>query len=456
MKNIETKEVLKKMAMKSLPRYTSYPTAPEWMDSTNDSVLYSRLKTVKHQQKGLALYIHIPFCQQQCWYCGCNTIIKKKSEHADKYLEYLFKEIDLILHHAAQNIKVVQMHWGGGTPNFLSEQQLDRLIGKLNDSFDIDWKGEISIEIDPRTCRPDKLRYLRKIGFNRVSMGIQDFHPEVQKAINRIQSYELVEELVKTAREVGFTSVNFDLVYGLPFQTLENFVETLDKTLSLKPDRLALYSFAYLPQLRPHMKLIKSQDLPEPDDKLGLFLQGREAFLNHGYVEIAMDHFAQKDDELAVAFNEGRLKRNFMGYTTQNVEDSLGLGTSSISYVGHAYIQNEREVKDYYAALDRNLVPVARVKVLDHDDLIRKWVIQELMCNLRVSKDVFKELFHEDFEKYFHVEKEFIDELAAQGIVKNSVQELHVEDSGRLLIRYICSGFDSYFRKNSRLFSSLV
>lgn len=456
MVNQNTIEMLKELGTKPLPRYTSYPTAPEWMDSVNDGVLFSKLKTVKHQDQGLALYLHIPFCQQQCWYCGCNTIIKKRSEHADLYLEYLFKEIDIIISHTGPDLKVVQMHWGGGTPNFLNNTQLDLLIEKLDKSFDIDWSGEVSIEIDPRTCSPDKLRYLRKLGFNRVSLGIQDFHDEVQKAINRIQSYELVEELVKTAREAEFVSVNFDLVYGLPFQTEENFTETLEKTISLKPDRLALYSFAYLPQLRPHMKLIKKENLPEPDAKLGLFLQGREAFLKEGYTEIAMDHFALKTDELSLAFEEGRLKRNFMGYTTQNVENSLGLGASSISYIDHAYIQNAREVKDYYASLDKGHVPLSKLKVLDNDDLIRKWTIQELMCNLKVNKSEFAKIFHTEFDEYFKEEKEFLSPLLIKGFLSDTEKILQVEETGKLLIRYICSGFDAYLKKNARMFSSLV
>lgn len=456
MVNPDTVKMLRELATKPLPRYTSYPTAPEWTDSGNDGVLYSRLEAVKNQEKGLALYLHIPFCKQLCWYCGCNTIIKKKSDHADLYLEYLFKEIDMITEKVGTDMRVVQMHWGGGTPNFLNEDQLKKLIKKLNSSFQINWKGENSIEIDPRTCSVEKLRLLRKLGFNRVSLGVQDFHKEVQEAINRVQPYELVEELVKVAREEGFVSVNFDLVYGLPFQNEENFKETLEKTISLKPDRLALYSFAYLPQLRPHMQLIKKEDLPEPDDKLGLFLQGREAFLEQGYTEIAMDHFALKSDELSIAFEEGRLNRNFMGYTTQNVENSLGLGVSSISYIDNAYIQNEREVKDYYAEIDKGQIPVAKAKVLSHDDLIRKWTIQELMCNLKVNKAVFEELFHTDFDKYFVEEKEFLASLISKDVVVDTEKELYVRNSGRLLIRYICSGFDAYLKKNARLFSSLV
>ena len=456
MTNQDTVAMLRELATKPLPRYTSYPTAPEWMDSGNDGVLYSRLKTVQNQEKGLALYLHIPFCQQLCWYCGCNTIIKKKSDHADLYLDYLFKEIDMITDQVGNDMHVVQMHWGGGTPNFLNEDQLNKLIDKLNISFQIDWSGENSIEIDPRTCSTSKLRLLRKLGFNRVSLGVQDFHKEVQEAINRVQPYELVEELVKVAREEGFESVNFDLVYGLPFQNAENFKETLEKTISLKPDRLALYSFAYLPQLRPHMQLIKKEDLPEPDDKLGLFLQGREAFLEQGYTEIAMDHFALKSDELSIAFDEGRLKRNFMGYTNQNVENSLGLGVSSISYLDNSYIQNERDVKEYYQELDKNQIPVAKVKILDRDDLNRKWVIQELMCNLKVKKAVFFELFQTDFDKYFQEEKDFLSPLIDKKVIVDSEEELLVENSGRLLIRYICSGFDAYLKKNARLFSSLV
>ena len=449
-------ELLKKFSKMSLPRYTSYPTAPEWEQwSDGGSKLLDCLSTINKQKRELALYIHIPFCVQQCWYCGCNTVIKKQTSHADNYLNYLFYEIDLL---TAQKepFKVKQLHIGGGTPNFLTEKQLQSLMNKVEDCFDVDWEGEFSVEVDPRTCTVDKLENFRRNGFNRVSMGIQDFNPEVQRAINRIQPYEKVEQLVLAARELEFKSVNFDLVYGLPHQTEERFKETLRKTLQLKPDRLALYSFAYLPQVKPHMKLIKPDTLPQASDKLNLFLDAYEVFTENGYAEIAMDHFALEDDELSVAMKEGRLHRNFMGYTVQDVGNSLGLGVTSISYIDNTYVQNTKNLNDYYASLDNDKLPVKRGLCLNKDDRIRKWVIAELMCNMRLSKKRFQRRFSLDFDTYFTDEQAHLNDCVKQGLISNSERCIIVKDEGKLVVRFISSGFDSYLSKNKRLFSSLV
>ncbi len=456
MKNLEIINLLNALATKPIPRYTSYPTAPEWHNGNDSSLLLKRIKEVSSQKRGIALYLHIPFCQQQCWYCGCHTIIKKKSEHGEEYLGYLFKEIELITKNLNHKLKVEQLHLGGGTPNFLSENQFEKLFEKLNQAFEINYQGEIAIELDPRTCSLDKLNLLRHLGFNRLSFGVQDFHPEVQRAINRVQSFELVESLIHNARKMGFKSINLDLVYGLPLQTVENFRETLNQTIALKPDRLALYSFAYLPQMRPHMKLIKPETLPKTTDKLTLFMMARDYFLESGYQEVAMDHFALPGDELAIAVNNGKLKRNFMGYTVQNVVDSIGLGLSSISYIGNAYFQNEKELPGYYTALKNNSLPLAKVKELSFDDLVRQWVIQELMCNLTVSKKQFFQLFGKNFDQYFLEEKTGLDEVEYEGLVDNDSENFRVIDDGRLLIRYICSLFDKYLKQNIRLFSSLV
>jgi oxygen-independent coproporphyrinogen III oxidase len=452
---MEQRELLEIYGNMPIPRYTSYPTAPEWGSVDAKAILAKVLETAT-AGKAISLYVHIPFCQQQCWYCGCNTIIRKQSHHADTYLDYLFREITLMTAHLDKKLRVSQIHFGGGSPNFLSNEQMTRLMEHLKTCFEIDFTGEVAIEIDPRTSTHEQVYFLRSCGFNRLSMGIQDFNKDVQEAINRVQAYEHIASLVKAAREVNFNSINFDLVYGLPRQTVENFQETLRLTAQLKPDRLALYSFAYLPQVKSYMKLIKPETLPNTADKLSLYLAARHYFYEHNYTEIAMDHFALESDELAVAFRTGRLKRNFMGYTVQEMEDSIGFGVSSISYIGDAYFQNDKEIKSYYKAIVDGALPVHKGLILNSDDLYRKWVINELMCSLKVSKRIFKEQFGKNFDCYFSLVKSHLWECFTRGLLTETGDELVVTEKGRLLVRFICSGFDAYLAKNKRTFSTVI
>ena len=435
------------------PRYTSYPTVPEW----KDAISQEHLKTVyRNPNTPKALYIHIPFCQSLCWYCGCNTIIKKQKSHADTYLDYLFKEIDQIHVLAGQKLNITQLHWGGGTPNFLTEKQTIRLLDKLDEAFEIDYNGELAIEVDPRTTTEEQIYLLRKLGFNRISMGIQDFSPDVQKAINRIQSFEDVKKLYDFCRYMDFDSINFDLIYGLPKQTVEKYKDTIRKTIELKPDRIALYSYAWLPQFKSHMKLIKENDLPKAEEKLNIFLEAEKLFKDNDYDEIAMDHFALKSDELSKAAKSNKLFRNFMGYTTQTTQETVGLGLSSISYLENTFFQNHASLKDYYQSIEINTIPASKMKVLSEDDIIRNWTIQSLMCNQLLNKNDFYQKFRYNFDEYFENELPSLKEYIDEEFVLHNATDISVTEKGRYFLRNICMTFDGYLGKSQNTFSQTV
>lgn len=441
------------------PRYTSYPTAPVWSEKVNQSVYIEKLKAFGKTDKTLSLYIHIPFCQSMCTYCACNVIIRKQDEkYGDEYLEYLSKEIDLIRKYMGKKPRVKQFHWGGGTPTFLNVAQIERLFQKVADNFDLDFDGEIAIEIDPRTIDKLKVKKLHDLGFNRISMGVQDFNADVQKEINREQPFAIVKEFNDWCRKLKFHSVNFDLIYGLPRQTPQSFEETLEQVIKLKPDRIALYSFAYVPWLKKHQHKINPQDLPSNDQKLEIFLMAREKFLQAGYEAIAMDHFALADDELARAFKAGRLYRNFMGYTVKPADEYIGLGLTSIGFLEKTFIQNHKILRDYFAALDRGELPVERGLALTRDDQIRQWTISSLMCHFEIDKSKFHELFKEDFDVYFKEEKSHMEDCLENGLltIKNGI--LKATDLGKIFVRNICMGFDKYLPKESanRRFSRTI
>ena len=450
-----SKEALKKFNV-AVPRYTSYPTAPEWNDKVTQENCLKAVKTAKDQDS-IALYLHIPFCEKLCWYCGCNTIIKKQKSHSETYVKYLIKEIDLVASSLnGKRVNVSQLHWGGGSPNFLTDKQCVAVLDKLDECFDIDYSGEIAIEIDPRTTTEEQIRLYRKLGFNRISMGVQDFDADVQKAINRIQPYEKIAEMTALCRELGFNSVNFDLIYGLPKQSRESFQKTLELTEKLAPDRIALYSFAWLPNARNHMSLIKEEDLPSPQEKMDIFLDARKFFCEGEYIDIAMDHFARKNDELSIAYKNGELHRNFMGYTVQTLRDNIGFGMSAISYIDHTYLQNYKTLAEYYAAVEKGELPIQNAKKLSADDVMRQWVISKLMCTLKLERGAFKERFGEDFDRTFSEELGLLGEFILDGYVSDDDLALRVNDSGRLLMRNICSVFDAYYHKTKRTFSKAI
>lgn len=430
------------------PRYTSYPTAPVWSDEVNEEVYIRKLKAFSRSDKTLSLYVHIPFCRTMCSYCGCNVVIRGgEDKYADEYLRHLFRETDLVARYIGRKTKVKQFHWGGGTPTYLSEAQIERLFAKAQDVFDINPDGEIAIEIDPRTADQSKVRKLRALGFNRVSMGIQDFDPRVQMAVNRRQPYELVKELNDCCRELQFKSINFDLIYGLPYQTRESFCETVSKVIALRPDRVALYSFAHVPWLKKHQNKIEKEALPSSDVKLDIFLNARSRFLDGGYQAIAMDHFALEGDELAAAFNEGSLYRNFMGYTVKPADEYLGLGLTSIGFLENTYVHNHKVLPEYYRILHEDRLPVERGKMLSRDDRMRQWTISALMCLFRVDKQKFRERFQVSFDDYFLQEQDHIRRCAEERLIRVDDGKIQATELGKIFIRNVCMGFDYYLRQ---------
>jgi len=446
-----SKETIKKYDVPG-PRYTSYPTAPTWNQDVTETTYQQKLKAFGKTNKTLSVYVHIPFCQSMCTFCACSVIIRRHDrKYGDEYLDYLSKEIDLIGNNIGRRMPVKQFHWGGGTPTFLEDDQLQTLFWKFNKAFDIDLNGEIAIEIDPRTTDKNTIKILRSLGFNRISFGVQDFNVEVQKSVNRIQPYELVKDVYEWCRSLKFYSINFDLIYGLPHQNEESFKDTVDKVIEMRPDRIALYSFAYLPSIKRHQQKINIDDLPSSDRKLNIFLQAQKQFLEGGYQAIAMDHFALKDDELAKSFNAGSLYRNFMGYTVKPADEFVGFGVTSIGFLENLFIQNHKILKDYYADITAGKLPVERGLLLSKDDQIRKWIIHSLMCRFQINTQKFKDRFHCDFNQYFAQEQPHIKICLEDQLLVNENDVFKVTELGKIFIRNICMGFDCYLRqKNSQ------
>jgi len=433
------------------PRYTSYPTAVTWTDEVTEDMYIQKLKQFAETDKTLSLYIHIPFCQSMCSFCACSVLIRKKEDKfGDEYLRYLFKEIELVSKYIKKKAKIKQLHWGGGTPTFLTNAQITRLFRKLEDHFEIDFNSEIAIEIDPRTIDYDKLKLLRSLGFNRVSMGVQDFDSDVQKKINRIQPLELVERTSQWCRELKFYSLNYDLIYGLPAQTTEKFSKTINRVIDLKPDRIALYSFAYVPWLKKHQTKIAESDLPDYEAKLTLFLNSREQLTQNNYNAIAMDHFALDNDELSKAYQNNALYRNFMGYTVKPADEFIGLGLTSIGYIENTFTQNQHILHKYYASLNSNHLPIAKGKILMEDDLIRQWVITSLMCHFKINKKVFFENFKKNFDSYFYHEQKHINDCIENGLMTIMESTLNVTELGKIFIRNMCMGFDNYLKEGTQ------
>lgn len=452
------KEIIRKYDVPG-PRYTSYPTAPQWTNQVNETMYINKLKDLGLTDKTASLYVHIPFCRSLCSFCACNVIIRREDEKfGDEYLRYLFKEIDLIRASIGKKMKIKQLHFGGGTPTFLNETQLINLTQKLKDAFEIGLNGEIAIEIDPRTISLQKLTVLRDLGFNRVSLGVQDFNFEVQKEINRIQSFELVEQVTKNVRDLGFHSLNFDLIYGLPRQTKDSFHDTIQKVIGLKPDRIALYSFAYVPWLKKHQNKFNNNLLPVNDHKLDIFLHSRNSLLQSGYKAIAMDHFALEDDELHRAYERNELYRNFMGYTVKPADEYIGIGLTSIGFLEKIFIQNTKILPQYYEALEQGRLPVDRGCVLNTDDIIRQYVINSLMCHFHLNKRGVESKFQIDFNAYFSKEKEHLEYCIDEGLLEKQTDSFYVTELGKLFIRNICMGFDYYLdqQKLNHRFSRTV
>lgn len=434
------------------PRYTSYPTAVEFTDHFDAAAYCGRLQAAASEAGApISLYVHLPFCEARCTYCGCMTVITRKRQVAARYVDYLEREVAMLAAHLGRR-QIVQHHWGGGTPTYLTLAQIERLHQTIARHFDIADDAETAIEIDPRVTTRDQLQLLRSLGFNRLSMGVQDFTPEVQQAIGREQSESLTRDLYEYAREIGFGGINMDLVYGLPLQTLDTFRRTLDAVAAMRPDRLAVYSYAHVPWLRPHQARIDVTTLPDRTLKARLIAAAVEAFCDAGYEVIGMDHFALPDDDLAVAARQRRLHRNFMGYTSRRSADTLGVGVSAIGDLRGALAQNVKKLPPYYAALDAGRFPIERGCLLTDDDLIRRHVISELMCNLHLDRRDTAARFGIDFDRYFAPELEALSAPtgpAADGFLKVTDAALDIPSQGRLFVRNICMYFDRYLADHS-------
>ncbi|MFO1316522.1 MAG: oxygen-independent coproporphyrinogen III oxidase [Burkholderiales bacterium] len=434
------------------PRYTSYPTADRFHDGFGPAQYVEALAARNHDRphQPLSLYVHLPFCNTICYYCACNKVLTKDHGRSAKYIRYVDREIALVSALIEGAPPVVQLHWGGGTPTFLSRDEMATLMRALRSRFSFAPDAEVSIEVDPRKVEPDTIVYLGELGFNRLSVGIQDFDPEVQAAVNRIQSEAETRAVMDAARRSGFVSVNADLIYGLPKQTVDGFSATLDRVIDAAPDRIALYSYAHVPHLFKPQRRIALADLPPPQQKLAILALAIEKLTDAGYVYIGMDHFAKPGDELAVAQRERKLHRNFQGYSTKPDCDLIAFGISAIGKVGAAYTANVKTLDEYYARLDAQTLPVMRGVVLDADDLLRRDVIQKLMCNFDLDFAEVERAHGIRFADRFAPELAALAPLAADGLVEIDANAIRVTARGRLLVRTVAMTFDRYLRERKQ------
>ncbi len=429
------------------PRYTSYPTAVQFQEIGETSALEGELEAGKSSPKSLSLYFHIPFCFSLCWYCGCTKIITKDADRGDHYIDYLEKEMDLISGLIAEDRPVIQVHFGGGTPTFLRPDQLLRLGKAIHSRFNLAPEVEFSVEIDPRRCTREHIESLRAIGCNRASLGVQDTNPDVQEAIHRIQPYEQTAAVTDMLMDCGITQINFDLIYGLPRQTVETFSQTIDDVMQLNPDRLAVYSYAHLPHLMPAQKLLDESEFPSTDMKLQMLAMAVDSLPQRGMRFIGMDHFARDDDSLSQALDAGSLQRNFQGYSTCAEADMIAFGMSGISQLENAYFQNTKDLAGYYRSLDEGELPVIKQLRLTRDDKIRKDLIMQVMCQANVHFSGFSKKWNIDFKSYFQDELQNLGGLEADGFLIRFENSLQITDKGRLFLRNIAMVFDAYLKQ---------
>ena len=430
------------------PRYTSYPTAPEWVDSfgVEDYTRAVQESNNARPLRPISLYMHLPFCRSLCLFCGCNVVISKNREVSHPYLEHLKWEIDQISRRIDRSRPVVQFHWGGGTPTYLDARQLEDLFSYTKERFTFAPDAEIGVEVDPRSTNDEQVVTLRRLGFNRLSMGIQDFNSLVQKTIRRIQPYEETKALFDLCRRERFDSLNIDLIYGLPHQTPESFVESVEKVIDMAPDRVAMFSYAHVPWLKKQQGSF-ARFIPQGMDKFRIFRAGIERFSKAGYVYIGMDHFARPEDELFQAQQNRTLHRNFQGYTTKAGADLFGMGVSSIGGTERTYAQNFRDLQDYYAAVDRQVLPIMRGVRLSDDDVLRRSVISRLLCHCVLHKNEIEAEFNISFDRYFAEEQPPLKTLEQDGLVELSPDTIRVTSLGRIFIRNIGMVFDVYLRR---------
>lgn len=432
------------------PRYTSYPTVPVWTEDFGAGDYRRHLECYAATDRPISVYVHIPFCEARCTYCGCNVVIAQRQDTVERYLDYLFREIEIVATHLQKRRRLLQLHWGGGTPTFLTIPQMDRLWQRLNDAFDFDSEAEIGIEVDPRVTTREQLRHLRDLGFNRLSMGVQDLTPAVQEAIGRGQTINETAVLYFLGRDLGFKGINMDLVYGLPRQTLPDFAQSIRQIVRWKPDRLAVYSYAHVPWVKPHQMQINEADLPTGPDKFALFAGAIEQLIDAGYIPIGMDHFALPQDELAQGLDNGQLHRNFMGYTVSLSRDMVGLGVSAIGEIGGCFAQNDSRLGGYYRRIDEHGFGVYRGWSLTRDDEIRRAAILALMCRMRLDFPELKRDFGIDPERYFIDDLKHLGEFYNDELLVRDATGLQVTPIGRHFVRNIAMAFDAHLPRLTR------
>ena len=431
------------------PRYTSYPTADRFVDAFPVDTVQQALRR-RAAGAPLSVYVHIPFCESVCYYCACNKVVTRHHERAAEYLDALETEVALIEASAGPAQAVSQLHFGGGSPTFLSDDELARVVAALRRAFAVGDETEMSIEVDPRTVTPLRLAHFRALGFNRLSFGVQDFDPDVQQAVHRVQSFESVRELMRAARALGYVSINADLIYVLPRQTPQSYAGTVAQIGELRPDRIALYAYAHLPQRFKPQRRIVSAELPTATQRVAMLGDAIAGFLGRGYQYIGMDHFALPDDALAVAKREGRLHRNFQGYSTQPDCDLVGLGVSAIGKIGTCYTQNAKTLPEYYAALRQQQLPVQRGITLDDDDLLRRDVIMALMCQGRVQFDAIAAAHGVDMREHFAPELQRLQPMAEAGLVKLEPGAVQVTAAGWYVVRAVAMVFDRWLQGDAQ------
>ncbi|MFY0640320.1 MAG: oxygen-independent coproporphyrinogen III oxidase [Bermanella sp.] len=447
--NIQWDIELIKRHDKSGPRYTSYPTAVQFLPGF-DLEQYQQARLSSHkQEEGLSLYVHIPFCAHVCYYCACNKVITKRREKAEPYLEALFKEIEIRAQGYNDKRSIDQLHFGGGTPTFLNNEQMSSLMNKLAEHFNLSQSQDrdFSIEIDPRELEEDTLAHLKSIGFNRVSLGVQDVDPAVQKAVNRVQPLEMTKATLDQARELDFKSINIDLIYGLPLQNRAGFQKTLQHIIDLSPDRISVFNYAHLPERFMPQRRIQTEDLPNPETKLGMLQDSIQMLTQAGYIYIGMDHFAKPNDSLAQAQQAGKLHRNFQGYTTHPDCDLVALGVSSISQIGHSYMQNSADIEVYQSQLEQGVLPINKGLTLTDEDELRQAVIKQLICHFNLSFSDIEQRFNINPKTHFAKELDNLQRFEEDGLLSVSSQGIQVHDKGILLIRSICMVFDEYLTR---------
>jgi len=443
---------------KAGPRYTSYPTALEFHEGFSAADYQQQIQLSNDKGGPLSLYFHVPFCDTVCYYCACNKIITKNRQHAVPYLENMHREIAKLGAMFDKKRVVDQLHWGGGTPTFLNFQQMQELMDVTRQHFNLrdDDKGEYSIEIDPREATEETITQLRSLGFNRISLGVQDFDPAVQKAVNRLQTEEQTFSILSAARDAGFRSSSMDLIYGLPLQTVESFSATLDKILAVEPERLSVFNYAHLPAMFKVQRQMNEADMPSAEVKLDILQMVIQRLLDEGYVYIGMDHFAKPDDELAIAQREGRLYRNFQGYSTHSECDMVGFGITSIGRVGDAYIQNVKQLDEYAELIEKDQLPVFKGLLLNADDKLRGAIISQLMCHFELDYQRIEKQYDIVFADYFSDALKQLQVMEKDGLLELSAQGIYIKPGGRLLIRNICMAFDCYSAKKKKSFSKVI